>query len=182
DLGHSSGFYAGTWASSIDGGGYGSVELDVYGGWAGEITDGITIDVGAIYYAYPNSTKTVLVRNYDVFEVKGVLGFALGPVSTKVGIFYAPDQDSLSGVDNLYFSGDLGVSIPETPISLSAHLGYTDGFLTYTPDAKALDWSLGASATLNEKITLGILYTGVEGQTIDGVTDDAIVASLTARF
>jgi uncharacterized protein (TIGR02001 family) len=179
DLGHSSGFYIGTWGSSIDSGDYGSVELDVYGGWTGEITDGVTVDVGALYYAYPNGLAGA---DLDYFEVKGVLGFALGPVSTKVGVFYAPDQDSLGDGDNLYFSGDLGVGIPGTPISLSAHVGYTDGFLTFTNDGKALDWSLGASVTLHEKITLGILYTGVEGPSIDGVTDDAIVASLTARF
>lgn len=179
DLGHSSGFYVGTWGSSIDGGDYGSVELDVYGGWAGEITEGITADVGVIYYAYPNGLSG---EDLDYYEVKGTLGFALGPVSTKVGVYYAPDQDALGDGDNLYFSGDIGVGIPGTPISLSGHVGYTDGFLTFTGDGKALDWSIGASLTVHEKITLGVSYIGVEGGSVDGVTDDAIVASLTAKF
>ena len=39
---HSSGFYVGTWGSSLDEDtvGYGHTELDLYGGWAGDLTDG----------------------------------------------------------------------------------------------------------------------------------------------
>jgi uncharacterized protein (TIGR02001 family) len=179
DVGHSSGIYVGTWASSIDGGPYGSIELDLYGGWAGEIASGVTADVGVIYYAYPNGDSGEAL---DYVEFKGTLGFALGPVSTKLGVFYAPDQESLGDGDNLYLSGDLGFGIPGTPVSLSAHIGYTDGFLTFTDDGKAIDWSVGASLTLHEKLTVGINYIGVEGGSVDGVTDDAIVASLTAKF
>lgn len=184
DVGHSSGFYVGTWGSSLaDCGGaplcYGSTELDLYGGWTGEITDGLTADVGAIYYAYPNGTSGA---DLDYVEFKGTLGFALGPVSTKVGVYYAPDQDSLGGGDNLYLSGDIGAGIPGTPISVSAHIGYTDGFLTFTPDGNAIDWSIGASVALHEKISVGVSYIGVEGGSVDGVTDDAIVGTLTAKF
>ncbi len=183
DVGHSSGFYLGTWGSSLaDCGGaavcYGAAELDVYGGWTGEIASGLTADVGVIYYAYPNSSAGA----YDYVEFKAGLGFGLGPVSAKATVFYAPDQKSLGDTDNLYLSGDLSAGIPGTPISVSAHVGYTDGFLTFTNDGKALDWSLGASLALGEKITLGVSYIGVEGSAGDNVTDDAIVASLTAKF
>src|SRR3990167_10424122 len=39
---HESGFYIGTWGSSIDDGGsdfYGDVELDVFGGWSGDVAE-----------------------------------------------------------------------------------------------------------------------------------------------
>jgi uncharacterized protein (TIGR02001 family) len=179
DVGHSSGFYVGTWGSSIDGGDYGSVELDLYGGWSGDLAEGIAADVGVIYYAYPNGLAG---EDLDYVEVYGSLGFTLGPVEATVGAAYAPDQSSLGDGDNIYIYTDVGLGIPGTPISVSGHLGYTDGFLTFTDDGKAFDWSVGASLTLAEKLTVGISYVGVEGPSVDGVTDDAIVATLGVEF
>src|SRR3712207_6564043 len=44
-LAHDSGFYVGTWGSSIDSGElYGSTEVDLFGGWSGEIAPGTTFD------------------------------------------------------------------------------------------------------------------------------------------
>jgi uncharacterized protein (TIGR02001 family) len=195
DVGHSSGIYIGAWGSSLDEDtvGYGHTELDLYGGWTGEIAEGLTLDVGAIYYAYPNAPA----GDFDYFEGKVALGFGIGPVSGKVGVFYAPDQDSLGDTDNLYLFTDWSAGIPGTPISLSAHLGYTDGFLTFTNDGKAWDWSIGASVALHEKVSIGISYIDAEGspKTLDdngtvtvlddfiyNFTDSAIVATLTAKF
>jgi uncharacterized protein (TIGR02001 family) len=61
DYEHSSGFYLGTWLSNVswirDGGasdGGHSLEIDVYGGYAGEIGDtGIGYDLGVLKYFYP---------------------------------------------------------------------------------------------------------------------------------
>ena len=53
------GLYVGTWLSSIkwikDGGGDTNIEWDVYGGKRGEITDGVSYDVGGLYYFYPSN-------------------------------------------------------------------------------------------------------------------------------
>ncbi|MCB2064909.1 MAG: TorF family putative porin [Novosphingobium sp.] len=179
DVGHSSGFYIGTWGSSIDGGDYGSVELDIYGGWSGDIADGVSADVGAIYYAYPNGLAGA---DLDYIEFYASLGFTLGPAEATVGFAYAPDQDSLGDTDNIYVYTDLSVGIPDTPLSVTGHLGYTDGFLTFTPDGKAFDWSIGASLSLTENLSVGVSYVGVEGGNVDGVTDDAIVATLSVEF
>jgi uncharacterized protein (TIGR02001 family) len=179
DVGHSSGFYIGTWGSSIDGGDYGSVELDIYGGWSGEITSGLTADVGVLYYAYPNGLSGA---DLDYIEFYGSLGFGLGPVETTVGFAYAPKQDSLGNTDNVYVYADLGVGIPGTPVSLAAHVGYTDGFLTFTNNGKAIDWSIGAELALHENLSVGVSYVGVEGPKINGVTDDALVATLSFSF
>jgi len=184
DVGHSSGFYVGTWGSSLDEDtvGYGHTELDIYGGWTGEITEGLTLDVGGIYYAYPNAPA----GDFDYFEIKAALGFGLGPVSGKVGVFYAPDQDSLGSSDNIYYFTDWSAGIPGTPVSLSAHLGLNDGaFLSYTNDDTAWDWSIGASVAVHEKLSIGISYVDAQGDPAPGgynFTDSAIVASLTAKF
>ena len=53
DYAHSSGVYAGLWASNVDFGDSANIEIDFYGGIAGEISNGIGWDVGALYYHYP---------------------------------------------------------------------------------------------------------------------------------
>jgi uncharacterized protein (TIGR02001 family) len=179
---HDSGIYVGTWGSSLDEDsvGYGHTELDLYAGWAGELSDGVTLDVGGIYYLYPNAGP----GDFDYVEFYAKTGFGLGPASLTLGVAYAPEQDSLGGTDNLYLSTDLGLGIPETPITLTAHAGYTDGFLTYTANGKAWDWSLGASAALGSGLSLGAAYIGAEGVGTPAYAfvDDAFVVTLSASF
>ncbi len=183
DLGHSSGFYLGTWGSSLDEDtvGYGHTELDIYGGWSGDIMSGVSADVGVIYYAYPNAHGF----DTDYVEFYGSLGFAIGPAEATVGLAYAPDQDSLGDTDNIYIYTDLGVGIPDTPLSLSAHVGYTDGFLTFTDNGKAWDWSVGAEFAVNENLSVGVSYIEAEGDYLPGdydFTDGAVVGTLSVSF
>lgn len=189
DLALPAGFYVGTWASSIAGGpAYGDVELDLYGGWSGNVAEGVALDVGLLYYMYPTE------KNFDgidddvnYWEPYASVSSTLGPVNATLGVAYAWEQSSLGDQDNLYVYGDLGTAIPNTPISLSAHLGYTDGvlappFLAGTTDDTGLDWSIGASATILGSLELGVAYVGVDGPSIDGFTDDAVVGTLSASF
>ncbi len=184
---HDSGFYVGTWASSIDDGGsdvYGDVEVDLFGGWSGKVTEGVGLDVGLLYYAYPSNAKGF---DAEYFEPYATISGDLGPVQAKLGVNYAWEQDSLGGDDNLYIHTELSSGIPNTPVSLAAHLGYTDGvlappLLAGTADDTGFDWSFGASATVLGSLTLGVSYVGVEGPSIDGFTDDAVVFSIGASF
>ena len=171
------GFYVGVWGSSLGyTPAYGEMELDIYAGWSGDVTSGLTVDVGGIYYLYPSND----VDPSDYFELYGSLSGAVGPATITGGVAYAPEQDSLSGMDNLYLYANLDIGIPSTPITVSGHVGYTDGFLTYTTDSKAFDWSIGASATVIGGLSVGVAYMGVEsdGPKIDGITDDTVVATL----
>ncbi|WP_305098127.1 TorF family putative porin [Croceibacterium aestuarii] len=184
DVAHDSGFYVGTWGSSIDGGAYGSTELDIYGGWSGDVASGLSADVGLLYYYYPGGVGGA---DLDYFEPYASVSTAFGPLGATVGVAYAWSQDSLGNDDNLYLYTDLSAAIPNSPISLSAHLGYTDGvlappFLAGTTDETGLDWSIGASATVLEKLTVGVSYIGVEGPSINGFTDDAVVGTLSVAF
>ena len=52
DVAFDNGIYLGTWASNVNFTG-GAIELDVYGGWAGSLTDSLDVDLGYLYYAYP---------------------------------------------------------------------------------------------------------------------------------
>ena len=184
DVSHDSGIYIGTWASSLDETtvGYGSTELDVYAGWSGEVSDGVAIDVGAIQYIYPDAGP----GDFDYTEVYGSLAFTLGPAEATLGAAYAPKQDSLGGTDNVYIYTALGVGLPGTPVTVTGHVGYTDGFLTFTNDSKAFDWSVGAEAAIpSTPLTLGVAYTGAEGDIPVGAydfVDDAVVVTLSASF
>ena len=188
DISHSSGLYAGTWASNLDEQtvGYGSVEVDVYGGWSGDLTDGLTADVGVLFYLYPDAGP----GEFDYVEFYGSLAFAIGPASLTGGVAYSPNQDSLDfgggQRDNLYLYTDVSFGIPETPLTLNGHLGYTDGVLTYTADSQAFDWSVGVDWALNDTFTASAAYVGVEGDLIGDpfniFTDDAFVLTLAASF
>lgn len=183
DVAHSSGFYVGTWGSSLDEDtvGYGHTELDVYGGWSGDVSEGVSVDVGVLAYLYPNAGA----GDFDYYEFYGSLGFAMGPAEATVGVAYAPDQDSLGDTDNLYLYTDLGVSIPNTPLSVTGHVGYTDGFLTFTNDGDAFDWSIGLEAAVAGPVSVGVSYVEAEGDYLPGdynFTDGAAVISLSASF
>lgn len=182
DIGHSSGIYIGTWGSSLDEDtvGFGHTELDIYGGWSGDI-GGVSADVGVIAYLYPNAGP----GDFDYVEFYGSLGFAFGPAEMTVGVAYAPDQDSLGSTDNFYVYTDVGIGIPDTPLSLSGHLGYTDGFLTFTNDSKAFDWSIGVEAEVAGPVSVGVAYVGAEGDIPVGsydFVDDAIVFTIGASI
>lgn len=188
DVSHSSGLYVGTWASSIEGGAaYGEAELDIYAGWSGDVAEGVSFDIGLIYYLYPTDGDD-LVNDYNVnyWETYTSLGFSIGPASATVGAAYSWDQSSLGDEDNLYVYTDLEAGLPGTPLTLTAHLGYTDGvlappLLAGALDDTGLDWSIGASAEVGS-FSIGVAYMGVEGPSIDGFTDDTIVATLSASF
>jgi len=180
----SPGIYVGAWASSIDDGGtgfYGEMELDVFAGWAGEVTDGVGVDVGALYYLYPTND----FGPSDVIEFYAKVKPTIGPVALTLGIAYAPEQDSLAGFDNIYASADAAIAIPDTPLTFTGHLGYTDGdFMTYTGDGTAFDWSVGASVTVLGGLSIGVSYVGVESSDprISGFDDDTVVGSLGFSF
>ena len=184
DISHESGFYIGTWASSIKGGAsYGDLELDIYGGWSGSLTDAVSVDIGVLYYIYPTED---LGLDTDYIEPYASISTTLGPAEATLGVAYAPKQDSLGGDDNLYVYTDLGFGIPDSPFSLSGHLGYTDGalappLLAGAADDTGLDWSIGASVAQGN-FEIGVAYIGVEGPSVDGFTDDAIVGTISASF
>lgn len=181
DIAHSSGFYVGTWGSSIeDSPTFGEMELDIYGGWSGDVTPGLTVDVGLLYYAYP--AKDNGGGPSDYFEPYASISTTVGPVGATLGVAYAWDQDSLGDQDNLYIYTDLEAGIPSTPITVSGHLGYTDGVLAPDTDGDAIDWSIGASVTVLGGLSLGVSYIGVEGPSIKNFTDDAVVGTLSYSF
>lgn len=186
NVNHKSGFYVGAWGSNLEQDPldiYGNMELDVYGGWTGEITSGLTADVGLLYYVYPSGS----FGKANVFEPYASLSTTFGPATAKLGIAYAWKQDSLGGDDNLYLYGDLSVAIPSTPLTVSGHLGYTDGalspnLLTGKSLSGGWDYSVGVSANITKNLSISATYVGVDGNSIDGYSNDTVVGSLKFSF
>ena len=52
DIAAENGLYFGTWASNVTFSGA-SIEMDFYAGWGGEINENTAIDVGVLWYTYP---------------------------------------------------------------------------------------------------------------------------------
>jgi uncharacterized protein (TIGR02001 family) len=188
NLTHESGFYAGIWGSSLDGFGElggSNLELDLYAGYRRQVAEGVTIDGGLLYYAYPGSSG----GDFEFFEPYANVSAAIGPVTAKVGAAFAPSQDALGHNSNVYIFGDLSAAIPGTPVTLTGHLGNSHGDTPLTPSGDYLDWSLGASVAW-KNLTAGVAYVDTNlsggeaamgGATRD-IVDGAIVMTLTASF
>jgi len=145
------GFYAGVWASNLDFSedtslvkDTSTMELDYYGGFSGEVGQGIGWDIGGLYYSYPGSNTGLLGADYDYFEVYGSLSHDFEKFNLKAGINYSPDYFFQSS-DFVYVYGDVGIPLPQG-FSLAGHVGHSsikDNAQFGTPDY--LDWKLGVS-------------------------------------
>jgi uncharacterized protein (TIGR02001 family) len=117
DVAHSSGFYAGTWASNIEND-EGSLEIDYYAGFSGDIGDsGFSYDVGGLYYDFPE------IEDFDYFETYAFLSYSF----LSAGVSYSwelGDADWDGAEDNVYYQ--LDASHDFGPVALSAGVGYLD--------------------------------------------------------
>lgn len=188
NLNHESGFYAGIWASNLEGFGAvggASAEVDLYAGYKREVARDVTVDGGLLYYVYPGADT----GDFNYFEPYANISLTRGPFTTKVGLAYAWEQDPLGGNDNLYVFNDNSVAIPGTPITLVSHVGLNTGGSGAAFGSDYLDWSLGASLAWRN-LTLGLSYVDTDigdaqalsvGATRD-IVDAAIVATISASF
>ena len=191
---HSSGFYASFWGSSIDDyvANGSDQELDLIAGYSHTFASGVKLDGGLLYYYYPGGGNA----NTDFFEPYADVSATYGPVTGKITANYAWKQKALTlGLpgrnkeDNFYLAGDLSAGIPNTPISLTGHVGHTFGQSYISVGNGYTDWNLGAAVTWNH-ITAGISYvdadknvfiTDQHGETRN-ITRGGVVASLGVSF
>ena len=156
------GFYLGAWASTIkwikDAKGGANLELDLYGGYKGELAKDLAYDVGLLTYQYPSNA---LSPSTNTTEIYGALSF--GPASLK----YSHSVSNLFGFANSKNSGYLDFSASFDVgggVSLAPHLGYqrvagnsgysyTDYALTASMEvAKGLTGSLGLAGASTKSI------------------------------
>lgn len=177
---HDSGLYVGTWGSGISFAN--GTEIDVFAGFAKEVTPGLTADVGATLYLYPGTADSAIIEPY------AALTGTIGPATIKGAVAWAPEgQDSLGNAGSVYVYSDVAIGIPKTPFKVKGHVGYTesDSFLGGL-DGEVLDYSVGVEASW-KVLTVGVSYVNTDETTALGWkstigADGAIVFSLGAAF
>ena len=190
DFAHTSGFYVGAWGSNVSwikdyvGATDGTLEVDLYGGFKGEITSGLNFDVGVITYQYPNNTADQVLVNANTTEVYGALTYGIVTVkySQSTGNFIANPNSSGSSYLEAAATFDLGSGFSLTPhvgrqtvTNQSGNGDYTDYALTLgkdfgngltaslaamTTDAKDSFYKVGSFDNIGKNaVTVGVKYT-----------------------
>ncbi|MDE2082042.1 MAG: TorF family putative porin [Burkholderiales bacterium] len=176
DYTDASGAYVGTWLSTIkwikDAGtaaggidtGSTPAEWDLYGGYRGSLSEGLSFDVGGLYYLYVNNKYGRLgaaAANANTFEIYGALTY--GPATLKyshtlTNIFGFADSKN-SGYLDLSANFDLGSGFSLTPhighqsIAHNGAYSYTDFSLTLGKDfGNGFSVSAAAIGTDNKKV------------------------------
>lgn len=169
------GFYLGTWGSNVNflDGDEASVEIDLYGGYAGEI-DGFSYDIGYIYYWYPGAAGAL---DYDFWEVYGSLGYDFGGAAVTVGLAYTPENFGNTD-DGLYFQSGLSVPLGDQ-FSVDVGLNYYDVDPAFGEDY--LNWTIGATVSL-DWFDADLRYIDTDVSNCAGVCDGRVVFSISRSF
>ncbi len=184
DFAHKSGFYLGAWGSSIRwikdyGATDGNVELDLYGGYKGELVKDLTYDVGVLRYEYLNNTLGRVAGSANANTTEVYAALTAGPFTAK----YSHSLTNLFGNINskgsqyldLSATFDLGSGFTLTPhvgrqlVNNNASYHYTDYSVTVAKDlGKGVVASLMVVDT-NAKVTpytWGPKYVGKSGAVV----------------
>ena len=171
DLGHKSGFYAGTWASNIswisDGNpaASASMEWDFYGGYKGSLPADFGYDLGVLYYWYPGSYPSGYVLPNTTELYAGLTWkFLAAKYSYSVNnkTFGFPDSRGSSYLElNANYDVVEKVSDAIGKVTLIGHVGHqwytgnTNGFAN--SNYEYTDWKVGASTEVFG-LTVGVYY------------------------
>jgi uncharacterized protein (TIGR02001 family) len=158
DYGHESGIYVGTWASNVSFTA-GGTEIDAYAGWSGDVAENIALDLGVLYYAYPEDNDA------DYVEIYGSVGF----FGATLGVNYSPEYTYDTG-NYWYLYGQYSLPLGDTGLSLDAHLGWNlfeddEAFGSFIGSEDAgdnyIDYSIGLTYPF-AGIDLTLAYVGTD--------------------
>jgi uncharacterized protein (TIGR02001 family) len=159
-----------------------SIEIDYYAGLASEFENGISWDIGALYYTYPGSEDSL---DYDYWEAMAGLGYAFEAVTLEpeigVEVYYSPEYFGNSG-DATYASGMLGLSLPHDfglNLSIGKQWFEQDSSLDYS------DWKLGLARALGGfELELAYTDTSLSKAECDDtdICDGRVVFSIAGTF
>ena len=162
DIAAENGLYFGTWASNVTFSGA-SVEVDYYAGWAGDLGENTALDVGVLWYNYPEDDANPDLDYFEVYASVDVfdatLGLAYSPdyfAETDAFIYLYGDY-SLSLSDNWALDFHVGYNLFDDDAAFAAFIGpaagedpgddYIDYSVGVSTSGLGLDWSLAFIAT-----------------------------------
>jgi uncharacterized protein (TIGR02001 family) len=162
------GFYLGNWDSNVSFGG--DIEMDLYGGYRGEITKDLTYDVGILQYYYPHNGGT----NFNTTEIYGLLSysfFTLKYSSTVSGDYFGigESEGGKSGRNTGYLdlSGNYEVV---KGVTLNGHVGYTHlkSGLSDAAHDSYVDYKAGATYDLGSGYSVAGALIGASKKSVWG--------------
>lgn len=187
------GFYLGNWNSNVSFAG--DIEMDLYGGYRGEIVKDVGYDVGILQYYYPHNSDTSSI-NFNTTEIYGAVSwqwlslkyshtvsndyFGIGQAQENAGVSPRP-----KGRNTGYL--DLSANYPVMDkLVLNGHLGYTrlasdlrnasftvddgEGGITTTNVGvpNYTDWKLGATYDLGSGFSVAGAVVGASKKSFYG--------------
>ncbi|MEM9254830.1 MAG: TorF family putative porin [Pseudomonadota bacterium] len=179
------GFYIGTWGSTVDFDTNeavdGSLELDYYAGWAGNIGDSdFGVDIGYYYYDYPGDDGS---PEGDYQEI------ALGLSYSDLSFTIVYSDDYYAETDEFwYFAGDYSFNVAEN-WSIGLHAGYNmleedGGFLSSDEDGY-WDYSVGVTwSVVGVDLSVAWVGTDLDDDDVFGTdwADDTVVGTISKSF
>ena len=179
DYAHESGFYIGNWNSTIswisdaNKGTSAPIEMDFYGGYKHDWSEGFIADVGILQYYYPSSGYPSDGVSPNTTEAYAAQNFTFGPLTGYVKFSYS--LSTLFGTANSRGSkyGDLTLAYDTGVwgLSLNGHVGYqylagdnpaggsNSSLYSYT------DWKLGVTKDFGEGFSANVSYVGTNANT-----------------
>jgi uncharacterized protein (TIGR02001 family) len=154
DLGK--GAYGEFWASTIRDNSKLEAELAATLGGEMEVSDHLSLDLSATYYAYPASTQD----NYA--EATAALSATHKALTGKLGVSIAPPQRAMRDNEgrtqgNFYYFTSAEIALPRAPLKLCSQLGYERGGFDEVDHGGKWDWSIGLEAGFRNA-RLGLTY------------------------
>ncbi|OUS10088.1 hypothetical protein A9Q89_11885 [Gammaproteobacteria bacterium 53_120_T64] len=162
DVAFDSGVYVGAWGSNVDFAN--SLELDYYVGYAGEINDSVSYDLGFIYYDYPGTDDTVRTLSGDAEDDYAEVYASVSVNDFTLGFAYSNDYYLETG-DFYYVYGDYSFALAHD-VSLDLHYGYNDFEYSSTDsnakDAEQAFLSDGEDSYSDYSVGISKTYSGVD--------------------
>ncbi len=152
------GIYLGAWTSTIqwikDAGGNANLEIDLYGGYKGEIAKDFSYDVGVLTYQYPSNELAVSANTTEVY---GAVTYSVVTVkySHSVSNLFGFADSKNSGYLDLSASFDVGSGVTLVPhVGHQKVAGSGNGAASYT------DYSLSATKDYGNGLALSATVLG----------------------
>ncbi len=163
DVAFDNGFYLGTWSSNVSFGTT-SQELDLYGGYSGQINENLSFDVNYVRFEYPGDGSNL---DYNEF------GGSLSSAGFTVGVIYSDEYFALDDVSWIYPYVEYSLSLPNDA-SLDFHVGWSsvddnsdDDWVSLFGDEDVIDYSVTYTVPIMG-VDLGIGIVGTDADDSDG--------------
>jgi len=172
-VGHSTGVYAGVWASSMQSG----AELDYFVGYSLDVA---SVNVDAEYRMYDYTGKYAVDPDYEEWSVTA------SAMGASVGVIYSDDY---SGTGAEYTRYGAAYNLPVGPLVLHAHAGLNDFDETYANlygEDQYVDYEVAASMNVVDNVSVKVAWVGtdLDKAVVGGqdIAEDALILTVSASL